>query len=120
MFAATTRPWYFPTWVSGQMPLTSPIAHRRSPALRRASTGIPRPVGYDADGLEAEPVDARTPAGGDQQPVAAQRPAVVEFQDVVLILAPRGGRVHAESELDAVPTQGLGERLPERPRLVGE
>ncbi len=43
MLAATTRPWYLPTWVSGQMPVTSPIAHRRSPARSRASTGMPRP-----------------------------------------------------------------------------
>src|SRR5919108_281776 len=43
MFAATTRPWYLPTWVSGQMPVTSPIAHKRSPARICASTGIPRP-----------------------------------------------------------------------------
>src|SRR5207244_671092 len=43
MLAATTSPWYFPTCVRGQMPVMSPIAHRRSPARSRASTGIPRP-----------------------------------------------------------------------------
>ena len=41
MFAATTSPSYSPTWVSGQMPLTSPIAQSRSPARRWSSTGIP-------------------------------------------------------------------------------
>jgi len=34
MFAATTSPSYSPTWVSGQMPLTSPMAQGRSPARR--------------------------------------------------------------------------------------
>src|SRR3954453_2352779 len=29
MLAATTRPWYLPTWVSGESPVTSPIAHTR-------------------------------------------------------------------------------------------
>ncbi len=41
MFAATTSPSYSPTWVSGQMPLTSPIAQKRSPARRCSSTRIP-------------------------------------------------------------------------------
>ena len=78
MFAATTSPWYLPTWVSSQMPVTSPIAHSRSPARRCASTGMPCAVGLDADRLQAEPVDARAPAGGDEQAVAAQLAAVVE------------------------------------------
>ena len=120
MFAATTSPWYLPTWVSGQMPVTSPIAHRRSPARRCASTGIPWRVGLDADGLQADPVDARAPAGGDEQAVAAQLAAVVELEDVVLAVAPRGGRVHAEGELDAVAAQDLAERLAERRGLAGE
>ena len=120
MFAATTSPWYLPTCVSGQMPVTSPIAHRRSPARRCASTGIAVAVGFDADGLEADPVDARAPAGGDEQAVAAQLAAVVELEDVVVAVAPRGGRVHAERELDAVAAQDLGERLAERRRLARE
>jgi hypothetical protein len=41
MFAATTSPWYLPTWVSSRMPVTSPTAHRRSPARRCASTWMP-------------------------------------------------------------------------------
>ena len=41
MLAATTSPWYLPTWVSGQMPVTSPIAQRLSPARRCASTLMP-------------------------------------------------------------------------------
>ena len=93
MFAATTSPWYLPTWVSGQMPVTSPIAHSRSPARRCASTGMPAGVGLDADRLQADPLDPRPPAGGDQQAVAAQLAAVVELQHVVLAVAPRGGRL---------------------------
>src|SRR5215472_4761137 len=41
MFAATTSPSYSPTWVSGQMPVTSPIAQSRSPARMYSSTRIP-------------------------------------------------------------------------------
>ena len=92
MFAATTSPWYLPTWVSCQMPVTSPIAHRRSPARRRASTGIPWPSAATPTVSRPMLVDARAPAGGDEQAVAAQLAAVVELEDVVLALAPRGGR----------------------------
>ena len=41
MLAATTSPWYFPTWVSSRTPVTSPTAHRPSPTRNRASTGTP-------------------------------------------------------------------------------
>jgi len=65
----------------GQLPDALNIAYRPQ-ALTRAQARIdwdPAAVGFDADGLQAEPIDARTPAGGDEQPVAAQLPAVVEF-----------------------------------------
>ena len=78
------------------MPVTSPIAHSRSPARSCASTGTPCGSGVDADGLQADAVDPRPPAGGDQQPVAAQLAAVVELEDVVVAVAPGGGRVGAE------------------------
>ena len=120
MFAATTRPWYLPTWVSCQMPVTSPIAHSRSPARRCASTGTPWGSGLDADRLQADPLDARAPAGGDEQPVAAQLAAVVELEHVVVAVAPRGGRLHAECELDPVAAQHLAERLAERRGLARE
>ena len=45
MLAATIRPWYLPTCVSGKMPVTSPIAHRRSPSRRCESTSTPRGLG---------------------------------------------------------------------------
>jgi hypothetical protein len=53
-------------------------------------------VGFHADRFQAEPVGARPAAGGREQVVATQFVAVVEGEDVVLAIAPRGGRVHAE------------------------
>ena len=100
------------------MPVTSPIAQRRSAARRCASTGTPWASGVDADRLQADPVDTRAPAGGDEQPVAAQLAAVVEREDVVLAVSPRRGRVHAEHELDALAAQDLAERLAQRRRLA--
>ena len=87
----------------GQRPDAGDIADRPQ-ARARAQAGIdrdPAAIGFDADGLEAEPIDARTPAGGDQQPVAAQLAAVIEFEAVVLTLAPRGARERAGSSLPA-------------------
>ena len=120
MFAATTSPWYFPTWVSCQMPVTSPTAHRRSPARRCASTGTPRGVHFDADRLQAEPLDARPAAGGDEQAVAAQLVPVVQHEHVLVAVASRFGRVRAEGELDAVAAQDLAERLAQRRGLAGQ
>ena len=120
MFAATTSPSYSPTWVSGQMPVTSPIAHSRSPARRYSSTADPARVGLDADRLQADPCHARAAPGRHQQPVAALLAAVPELQDVVLAVAARGGGVHPEHQLDAVPAQGLAERLAQRRGLAGE
>ena len=102
------------------MPLTSPIAHSRSPARRYSSTGIPRGVGLDADRLQADPLHPRAPAGGHQQPVAPQLRAAVELQDVLVAVAPRGGRVLPEDQLDPVPAQGLAERLAQRRGLAGK
>jgi len=98
----------------GERPDAGHIADRPQ-ALVRAHAGVDRDpvgVGLDADRLQADPLDARAPAGGDEEAVAAQLPAVVELQHVILALAPRGGRVHAKGELDAVPAQGVGECLP--------
>ena len=64
MFAATTSPSYSPTWVSGQMPVTSPIAQSRSPARRYSSTWIPR-------GSASTPTVSRPiPATRGRRPVA--------------------------------------------------
>ena len=46
--------------------------------------------------LEADPVHAWAPAGGDEQTVAAQLAAVTQLQDVVVALAPRGGGLRTE------------------------
>src|SRR5215469_6748004 len=100
MFAATTSPSYSPTWVSGQMPLTSPIAQRRSPARRYLSTWIPF-------GSTSMPTVSRPSAGRHEQPVAPQF-ATVEAQDIIVALPPRGGGVHPEHQLDSVLAEGLG------------
>src|ERR1700730_7385934 len=103
MFEATTSPWYLPTWVSSRTPVTSPTAHRRSPARRCAST--PMPCGPAWTPTASRPPGTRGPAGrggpragGDEQPVAARLAVALERYDVVFALAPRGGRVHAEDE----------------------
>ena len=62
----------------------------------------------------------RAPAGGHEQLVAAQLAAVFERQDVVLALAPSGGGVHTEKELDAVPPQNLAKGLAQRRGLAGQ
>src|SRR5829696_144709 len=77
-------------------------------------------VRLDADRLEADPANPRAPAGGDEQPVAAQFAPVVELEDVVLAVASRGGRVRGQDELDALAAQSLAERLTQRCRLTGE
>ena len=59
------------------------------------------------------PVDARAPAGGDEQAVAAQLAAVVELEDVVLAVAPRGGRVRRRGR--ARCRRGAGPRRAPRP-----
>ena len=56
LFAATTSPWYFPTCGGGHMPLTSQIAHRRSPPRYRSSTGNPVAISLDSNGLKTEVV----------------------------------------------------------------
>lgn len=46
-------------------------------------------VGVDADAVEAETIDPRTPAGGDEQVVTAQLTSVLELQ------SPSGHRLWA-------------------------
>ncbi len=104
----------------GQRPDAGDVADRPQP-LAGAQPRVDRDaarVGLDADRLQADAVDARAPAGGDEQPVAAQLAAVVELEDVVLAVAPGGGRVRAERELDAVAAQDLAERLAQRRGLA--
>ena len=114
-------PWYLPVVVNGQMPVTSPIAQRPSPARSCASTGMPVRVGVDADGLEPDAVDPRPATGRDEQAVAPQLGAVVERRGRSRRrrVAPRVA-LHAEHQLDAVATEDLAERLAQRRGLVGE
>jgi hypothetical protein len=67
-------------------------------------------LGLNADGLQPDAVDARAPAGGDEQAVAAQLAAVVELQHVVPARAARGAHVDAEDELDPVASAGSPRR----------
>src|SRR4026209_1970555 len=98
------------------MPVTSPIAHRRSPARRYSSTWMPlglaltptvsrpmpstrgrRPV---ATSSRATPPAAGAPPRGAEQPVASQLRTVLELQDELGAVAPRGAGVHPEAQLD--------------------
>lgn len=84
MFAATTSPSYSPTWVSGQIPLTSPdgpkpLARAQMLVNLDAAMGI----GRYADGIQADPGHARAPTGCHEQPVAPQLRTVIETQDIL-------------------------------------
>ena len=114
MLAATTSPWYLPTWVSGQMPVTSPIAHTRSAARSVRVDRDAVPVGLDADRLQADALDTRAPPGGDQQAVAAQLATVIQLEHVVRAVVPRRRGVDTQRQLDALAAQHVAERLPER------
>ena len=100
--------------------MTSPTAHSRSPGAQVRVDRDAARVGLHADRLQADPAGARAPAGGDEQVVTAQLAAVLEGQDVVLAVAPRGGRLHAEDQLDAVAAQDFAERLAQRRGLAGQ
>ena len=52
--------------------------------------------------------------------VAPQVRTAVELQDVLVTLPPRGGGMHPEPQLDAVPAQRVAERLAQRCRLAGQ
>ena len=76
----------------GQRPDAVDVADRPE-ALARAQARVDRDpvrVGLDADRLQADPLDPRAAAGGDEQAVAAQLAAVLELEDVVVAVAPRG------------------------------
>ena len=120
MLAATTSPWYLPD--VGQRPDAGDVADGPQPL---AGAQAARRPGCHAGRARCRPsrgrdLDARAAAGGDEQAVAAQLAAVVELEDVVLSLAPRGGRPPAEDDLDAVAAQDLAERLAQGRRLSRE
>ena len=103
----------------GQRPDTGDVADRPQPlaGAHVRVDGDPVGVGLDADGLEADPLDARAPAGGHQQVVTAQL-RVPELEHEFLALSTRRARRRAEGELDAVAAQVLAQRLTERRRLA--
>jgi hypothetical protein len=112
----------------GQRPDAGDVADRPQAlagAQSRVDVDAAR-VGLDADRLQADVVDARSPAGGDEQAVAAQLAAVLELEHEVLAaaslvaasLAPGGRDARAEHELDPVASQHLAERLAERRGLT--
>src|SRR4029450_10526008 len=91
MSAAATRPWYLPTCVNGQIPVTSPIAQ----------TAAPGP-----------------PPGANQQLVSAKLRAILEGQRVALPAPLRRARLDPESQLDPLRAQGLGQSIAQGRRLV--
>src|SRR3954447_2000901 len=105
MFAAAMRPWYLPTYVSGQMPVTSPIAHTPSAARIRPSTGMPPRPG-------STPTVARPrPAGRAGRPAAAGAPPAGAGWEDDPRAAPHGP-VLAREDVPAVPAGGAGRVAP--------
>src|SRR6478735_1695425 len=98
MFAATTSPWYLPTWVSNRTPVTSPTAQRFSPNRRWASTARP-------------PGPAGPPTGGHQQSVTTQFPAVVQGERDIAVHTARADGADTERKFDPVTPEHLPERL---------
>jgi len=106
----------------GQRPESGDIADSPE-VLRHAEVCVDRDAAggrLDAHRVEAEPLDPWPSPGGDQQPVTAQFPAVVEHHDVVLAVAPGRGHADVQSEFDALTAQDLAQRLTERSRVAGE
>ena len=78
----------------GQQPDAVDVTDRPQP-LAGAQVRVDRDpvgVGDDADRFQTDPLDARAPAGGHEQTVAAQLPVIVELEDVLGALAPRSDR----------------------------
>src|SRR5262249_60888686 len=59
-------------------------------------------------------------AGGDEDPIAAQPPPVIELEAVVVPVPPGGGRVDPKGELDALRLEGLAESFAEGLGLAGQ
>jgi len=76
----------------------------------------PAATRLDPDPLEAEPVGAWPPAGGDGQPIAAQLRAVGEVEHVVRAVAARCARMLPEHQLGRV--ERGRQRSPGRSRVL--
>jgi hypothetical protein len=98
----------------GQLPDAFDVTDRPE-AVRRTQARIDGDalrVGADADRLQAQLPHAGPPAGGDEEAVTSQLATVVELEDVVGALAPGGGGMHAEVQLDAFLAQDVAELRP--------
>jgi hypothetical protein len=105
----------------GQQPDAGDVADRPQPLARmqvRVDCDAVR-AGGDADRVQAGG-RPRAPAGGGEQMVAAQLTAVFQGQDVVRAVAPRGGRGHAQDQLDAVGAQHLAQCVAQWCGLAGQ
>src|SRR5262249_58787052 len=71
----------------------------------------------DADGLEADALRARAPAGRHHDLRAAGLAAVVQGDDLLRAVLPDAYRAPAQEELDAVLAQHVAEELPD-PRVL--
>ncbi len=106
----------------GQRPQARDVADRPQ-ALAGAQLCVDRDsvsVGRDPHRLQSDAFDPGSAPGRDEQALAAELAAVVECEDVVGAVAPRGRRVDAQDELDAVAAQDLAESVAERRGLAGE
>src|SRR5262249_11278350 len=106
----------------GQRPDAVDVADRKE-ALAGAQVVVDRDpvgVGLDTDRLEADSLDARSPTGSHEQPVAPYLCSPVELQDVLVAFFSRRGGVRPEDQLDAVAAQGFAEPLAQRRGLAGK
>ena len=111
-------PWYLPTCVSGQSPVTSPIAHSRSPArsARRPGSRAHRAR------CRRSPARSRRRAGaGRWRRAGGRRAARARRRARGRSRRRRAARAvarDAQGELDAVAAQHLAERLAQRRGLA--
>ena len=105
----------------GERPDPGDVADRPQ-ALAGAEVVVDRDAlgaGLDADGLEAEPVDARATTRGHQETFAAHLGPSVELDDELAVFVAHRRGLRADRHLDAVPAQRLAQRLAQRRRLAG-
>ena len=89
MSAAATRAWYLPTCVNIATPFTSPIAQTFSAARSRSSTWTPCRVISTPSCSRPSSVRVRPPAGGDEQLLGVDRPAVRRVDADLAVRRPR-------------------------------
>ena len=117
MFAAATRPWYLPTWVNIAMPVTSPIAQTSAGSAEPLVDLDPVLPIFDPELLEAETLDVRPPAGGDEQPLGLDRPAASRWSPDARL---DPSMLRAEAELDALGLELLPQEVRRHPGPRGQ